>query len=795
VNPSEHNQLTQATDAARRTIFRAEAMQRHLERRSTTAVLRIRGAEARPAAWVQAVHRRFPRLTALMRPRARRVPALRQLTTTECGAACLAMILSYHGRATEVAECRAAMDIGRDGATALSVAQAARRYGLRVSAFSLGLDALPHLQLPAIAHWQFDHFVVLERWSSAHAEIVDPKVGRRRLTAAEFAADFTGVALTFDPGVGFERRAAAGPVWRAYLARLLRAAGVRRLLAQILGASLLLQLLALALPLATHTLVDQILPLQQSGTMATLGVGMAVVTLAQMVTGWLRATLLMTLQARLDTQMMLGFVEHILALPFRFFQQRSSGDLLMRLSSSTIIRETLTNQTVSALLDGALVLGSLVVLLVVSPLFGLLAFGLGLLQIVLLLGTARRAHDLAQRDLAAQAESQAYLVEALAGIVMVKASGAEDRAFDRWSSLFFKRLNVGIQRSRLSATVETGLTTLQLASPLLFLWLGAWQVLGGALSLGTMLALTTLATSALTPLASVVASGQELQLVGAHLERIADVVEAEPEQERLSVRPAPQLTGALELHDVSFRYDAHSPAVLRNISLTVAPGQKIALVGRSGSGKSTLAKLLLGLYVPTTGEIRYDGIPLQRLDYRTLRSQFGVAPQEVFLFSGSIRENIVFNAPDVSYAQVVAAARLAAIHDDIMRMPMGYETLVAEGGSALSGGQRQRIALARALIHQPAILVLDEATSHLDLATERIVEEHLSSLVCTRIVIAHRPSTIRNADRILVLDGGEIIASGTHEELLAQSDLYAALAQSQEPAAASDTYRAPKLVA
>jgi ATP-binding cassette subfamily B protein len=792
VDVSEHNQPAHA-DAAPRTLFRPEAVQRYMERRSIIVVPRLRGAAGRPPTWLRALRRRFPRLST--RIGARRVPVLQQLTMTECGAASLAMILSYYGRATSVAECRAAMDIGRDGVTARVIVDTARRYGLSVNAFALDLDDLPNIQLPAIVHWQFDHFMVLERWSSTQAEVVDPRVGRRKLTTAEFAADFTGVALTFAPGVAFGRRSAAAPAWRAYLIRVLRAVGVGRMLAKVLGASLLLQLVGFTLPLTTHMVVDKVLPLQQSGTITIFGMGIALVTLTQMVTAKLRATLLITLQAQLDMQMMLGFVEHVLSLPFRFFQQRTSGDLLMRLGSNTVIRETLTDETVSSLLDGALVLTSLAVLLVVSPFFGLLALALGLLQVALLLGTARRAHDLAQRDLVAQADSQTYLVEALAGIEMVKACGAEERAFERWSNLFFKRLNVSIQRSHFSATIETLLETLQLASPLLFLWLGAWHVLGGTLSLGTMLALTTLATSALTPLASLVASGQQFLLVGAHLERIADVIEARPEQDRISVRPAPKLTGALELHDVSFRYDAQSPAVLRNISLAVAPGQKVALVGRSGSGKSTLAKLLLGLYAPTAGEVFYDGAPLQGLDYRTLRSQLGVVPQDVFLFSGSIRENIIFNAPDVSHAQLVAATRLAAVHDDIMRMPMGYETLVAEGGSALSGGQRQRIALARALIHQPAILVLDEASSHLDTATERIVEENLTGLVCTRIVIAHRLSTVCNADHILVLDDGEIVARGTHEELVAQSDLYAALVRSQGLTAAPEAHHAPELVA
>jgi ATP-binding cassette, subfamily B, bacterial len=305
--------------------------------------------------------------------------------------------------------------------------------------------------------------------------------------------------------------------------------------------------------------------------------------------------------------------------------------------------------------------------------------------------------------------------------------------------------------------------------------MGTLLVLDGKMSLGTMLALNAIATAFLLPLSSLVSNGQRLQLVGAHLERLADVLTAESEQQLQPVQTAPKLTGNIEFQQVSFRYDANAPLVLHNISFTIEPGQKIALVGRSGSGKSTLAKLLLGLYLPTSGEILYDNIPLQSLNWRSLRRQFGVVLQESFLFSGSIRQNISLNHPSLSLEKIIAAAKLAAIHDDIMQMPMGYQTRIAEGGSGLSGGQRQRLSLARALAHQPAMLLLDEATSHLDVVTESIIEHNLHNLSSTRIAIAHRLSTIRNADTILVLDQGTIVEQGNHEQLLRLDGHYAAL--------------------
>jgi ABC-type bacteriocin/lantibiotic exporter with double-glycine peptidase domain len=524
----------------------------------------------------------------------------------------------------------------------------------------------------------------------------------------------------------------------------------------------------------TKVLVDRVLPLHIVTVMPILGIGMLILILAQAVTSYLRAVLLIYLQARIDTRMMLGFFDRLLALPLRFFEQRTTGDLLMRLGSNAMIRETLTTQTLSIILDGAFVLGYLVLLLVQEPFFGIVVLLVGMLQVLLLLGTTPQVHDLMQQDLFAQAESQSYLVEALTGIMALKASGGEDRAFDHWSNLFFKQLNVSLQRNHLAAVIETAMQSLRTFSPLLLLWIGALSVLDGTMSLGTMLALNAIATSFLIPLSSLVSNGQRLQLVGAHLDRLTDVLTAEPEQELQGVQTAPLLTGRIELNQVSFRYDPNALPVLHNISLTIEPGQKIALVGRSGSGKSTLAKLLLGLYLPTEGEILYDDIPLQALNWRTLRSQFGVVLQEPFLFSGSIRQNIAANHPSLAFEQVKAVAQLAAIHDEIMQFPMAYETRIA-GGTGLSGGQCQRLAVARALAPKPAILLLDEATSHLDVVTESLVEQNLSQLSCTRIVIAHRLSTIRNADTIFVLDRGTVVEQGSHEELLTKDGHYASL--------------------
>ena len=701
------------------------------------------------------------------------------MSEVECGLACLTMILNYYGHGIFLSELRDRLGVARDGVSALEIVRAARDHGMRVRAVSLQRNDLRFVALPAIVHWEFDHFLVVERWSAQRVDVVDPARGRCRLTGEEFDAGFTGVVIVLEPGAAFDRRAgvAARRTFGGYILQYLRHAPGTFL--QILGVSLLLLLLGLALPILTKVVVDQVLPFQMRGVMPVLAIGILVLFLAQTVGTLLRQWLLVYLRARVDISMMLGFVEHLLALPYKFFQQRSTGDLLSRVSSTTMLRELLSNQLLSTVMDSGLVVFYLLVLLWQSLPFGLLTLGVGLLEAMVLLLSNRSVSRLAGRELAAFGKSQGYLGEAVVGIATLKAASAEERAFDRWSNLFFDHLNISLRYNYVSGSVAAILTTLPLFGQLALLWVGATQVLNGSITIGTMVALLALAAEFFTPLTSLVSSGQQFQLVRANLDRIRDVTEAELEQPQRAARPAPQLSGQLQMDGVGFRYSPTSPQVLRAIDLTVLPGQRIAIVGVSGSGKSTLGKLLLGLYLPTEGDICYDGLSLQDVNLQELRRQFGAVLQESALFSGSILSNITLSNPLMEREGVVEAAKLAAIHDDIVAMPMEYDTFVSEGGSALSGGQRQRLAIARAIAHKPAIILLDEATSHLDVETERRVAENLRTLACTQIIIAHRLSTIRDADTILVLDQGTIVEQGNHHDLLRRGGHYARLVRQQ----------------
>jgi ATP-binding cassette, subfamily B, bacterial len=708
----------------------------------------------------------------------KRLPEVRQMSEVECGLACLTMILHYYGCRTSLSELRTGSGVGRDGLSALQLVRTARRYGMRVRAISLKRSEFRFVSLPAIVHWEFNHFLVVEKWSRKHVSVVDPAQGRYRLTHDDFDAGFTGVVILLEPGATFDRGTApARGAFRTYVLQYVRKAPGTFL--QILGVSLLLLLIGLSLPLLTKVVVDQILPFQMRNVMPVLGIGILALFFAQTVAALLREWMLVHLRARIDIHMMLGFVEHLLALPYSFFQQRSTGDLLARVSSNAMLREILSNQLLSAVLDSGLVTVYLVILLWQSLPFGLLTLAVGLLQVLVLLLSNRPVGRLARRELTAFGKSQGYLGEALVGIATLKASGAEHRAFDRWSNVFFDHLNISVRYNYVSGTVTAILAGLPTFGQLGLLWVGATQVLNGSITLGTMVALMALAGAFFAPLASLVSSGQQFQLVGANLDRIGDVMDADPEQDGQVLSPTPRLSGQIRVEDVGFRYAQTGPAVLHQLDLTVEAGNRVAIVGPSGSGKSTLGKLLLGLYAPTEGAVFYDGYPLEHLNRQEVRQQFGVVLQESVLFSGSILSNITLSDPALDRERVIEAAKTAAIHQDIVAMPMGYDTFVSEGGSALSGGQRQRLAIARAVAHKPTILLLDEATSHLDVETEQEVARNLQTLACTQIIIAHRLSTVRDADIVLVLDQGTIVERGPHHELIRRDGRYARLVRQQ----------------
>jgi ATP-binding cassette subfamily B protein len=721
----------------------------------------------------------FPSLEKLARTRRNhRVPFVQQLEATDCGPACLAMVLSLLGRDVNLDEVReAAGGSGRDGTDALSIVRAAEWFGLRSRGLSiLDVDQLTYLPGGSILHWEFSHFVVFDRLTKRGVEIVDPAMGRRVISIERFRESFTGVALVFEPGDEFEPKRRGngrlGWYWR-------QLSGQRDVLSRVIVTSILLRVFALALPLVTAVIVDRVVPRNDRHLLLVVAIGLGGLLVFQMVTTLVRSHLLLQLRTNLDTRLTLGFVDYLSRLPYDFFQRRSAGDLLMRVNNNATVREMLTSNTLSAMLDGVLVVGYAVLILLVAPLMGVIVIGMGIVQIAVFYIARRSYRDLMARSLEAQARSQSYLVEMLHGMETLKAAAAESRSVERWSNLYVDELNVALDRGRLSARVDAVSSLLTTGSPLAILLIGALQVLTGAITLGEMLAINSLAIGLLTPLSTMVNSALQLQLLGGYMDRIDDVLRTPPEQTGKDLARAPKITGRVSLQNVSFRYGDNLPFVVRNVSVEIRPGMTVAIVGRSGCGKSTLARMIAGLYVPTEGRIVYDGLDLVRIELKSLRRQIGVVFQAPSLFAGSVRAAISMSDPNAAFDQIVTAAQTAVVDEDIRAMPMGYETILADGGASLSGGQRQRIALARALVHKPSLLILDEATSALDSETERRVSRNLEDMRCTRIILAHRLSTIVHADLILVMNNGEVIESGNHQELLARDGHYANLVAAQ----------------
>ena len=580
----------------------------------------------------------------------RRVPVVLQMTLNDCGAACLTAVLRAHGHHTTLAECRLRTGGGRDGVTARAIAHAARSYGLSTTAYRADPATLDQVPLPAVAHWEDVHFVVLEHVGHRRIEIMDPALGRRTLTDEEVARDLGRAVVSLRPGPAFALR----PPTREHRPRLPAGvrqaiAGCRSLIAAALVASLALSLLMLGVPILTALLVDDVMVARDAGLLPALGVAALVAAAAFLAISQARTAALVALQRRIDGSITRSILRHLLALPLSFFQQRAGGDLLSRLlASSAVIRELVTTQLLGVVLDGGFMIVYLVLLLVAAPDLGAIVAAFGVAQALVLLASRGRARRLRQRHLLAQSKAHSVLFQMLTGIATVKATGSEGRVFDAWSRRFEIENALDARQNGVEASVQNATTVLRTLAPLALLWFGAPSVLDGTLALGSLIALQTLALAFLQPLSSVITNAQHLQVVGAHIERLRDVLDAAPEPTESSPGVARSLSGHIELRSVSFAYDSWTAPVLREVSLVIEPGQKVAVVGPSGSGKSTLGLLLLGLLTPNSGEILYDGVPLADLGRPKVRSGFGVVLQEPFVFGETVRSNIAGNQPQMS---------------------------------------------------------------------------------------------------------------------------------------------------
>ncbi len=707
-----------------------------------------------------------------------RYPYVPQHDETDCAAACLAMIAAYYGARLGLAQLRDMANVSADGATLWSVARAAESLGFAARGLRLEDESLSRLHLPAIVHFKGMHYVVLYSIGRRSVVVGDPQRGRRRLRWADFLEQWTGVALELTPA---RQLTITGEHARGSLRRFLPTVRPHRgVIAEVMLASLLLSVLGLGVPVFMQTVIDRVLVNRSVDLLNMLLLGVLVLTVFTTLMKSLRSIMMVHVATHVDARLLADFFRHVFRLPIRFFDLRRVGDIVSRVSENRQLRDAMAGTIPSMMLDGVLALSYFTLLgyyNLTMALFVLATIPAYVLLIVCFTPSLKRNE---QDQFEKRTDASNYLIESVAGMGTVKAMAAENHVRWQMEDLFVESM-LTARKGAYLATAYSGLASLlQVACTVLFLWLGARQVLAGAMTVGQLLAFFTVAGNVVAPVLGLVRAWQSLQRVRNSVDRLNDVFDAEVEQDVKETLPLPSdIQGRIRLEKVTFSYQGDvEEAALREVSLEIEPGEQIAVVGRSGSGKTTLMKLLLGLYQPTQGRVSIDHHDLRRVDLAAIRRRVGAVPQDVYLFSGTVAENIALADPGASMQRIIAAAQAAHAHDFIVELGLGYQTKVGERGQSLSGGQRQRIALARALLREPAILLLDEATSALDNVSEREVQSNLKELARgrTTLIIAHRLTTVRHADRIVVMDEGRIVGQGTHAELLKEGGLYADLA-------------------
>ncbi|MGI5391310.1 NHLP family bacteriocin export ABC transporter peptidase/permease/ATPase subunit [Streptomyces sp. CA-251251] len=708
-----------------------------------------------------------------------RTPTVLQMEAVECGAASLAMVLGHYGRHVPLEELRIACGVSRDGSRASNLLKAARGYGFTAKGMQMDLAALAEVTAPAILFWEFNHYVVYDgvgrRFGRRGVFINDPGKGRRFVTLEDFDTSFTGVVLTMEPGEDFTRGGRKPGVLGAMPARLRGTAGT--LPAAVL-ASLLLVAVGAAVPALSRTYIDMFLIGGQTSLLGVLFTSMAACVLLTVVLTWLQQANLLHGRIISSTLSSARFLRHLLRLPVTFFSQRSPADLVQRLQSNDAVAETLARDLAAAGVDAIVVVLYAVLLYTYDPQLTFVGIGVALLNILAMRIVIRLR---ATRTAKLRADTARLTNTAYTGLQLIetmKATGGEDGYFRKWAGQHATTLEEQQRLGVPSAWLGVVAPTLATLNSALILWIGGMRAVEGHISVGLLVAFQALVVRFTAPLTRLNGVAGRIQDFAADVARLKDVenFRTDPLYDRPGgVDSTRRLHGHVELQNISFGYNPLDKPLLSGFDLTVGPGQQVALVGGSGSGKSTVSRLISGLYTPWDGVIRVDGQRIEDIPRGALASSVSFVDQDVFLFEGSVRDNVALWDPSVPDDAVVDALRDAALYDVVTRRPGGIHSRVEQDGRNFSGGQRQRLEIARALVRRPSILVLDEVTSALDAETEQVVMDNLRRRGCACVVIAHRLSTVRDSDEIVVLAHGTVVERGRHEELVAHGGAYAAL--------------------
>ena len=684
---------------------------------------------------------------------ARRLPVFLQTEAAECGLASLGMIACFHGHRIDLAGLRRRFTVSLKGATLAYLMQVAGHLHLAPRPLRLELDELPVLRAPCVLHWDMNHFVVLKSADSRGAVIHDPAFGVRRLSMAEVSKHFTGIALELSPTSEFhpvdERRRVRirdllGPV-----------VGLKRSLAQVFILAIALQAVAIVSPFYMQWAVDGAVVSADRDLLTVLGLGFLMLAVIQVGLSVMRSWLVLYLSTTLNLQWLANVFTHLLRLPVSYFEKRHLGDVVSRFGAVNNIQRTLTSSFVEALIDGAMAIATLAMMTIYS-----LALTMAAAAAVSLYGILRwlfyePLKRATEEHIVHAAKQQSHFLETVRGVQSIKLFGRQEERRSRWLNLVVDAVNQDLATQKLGLGFRFANSLVFGVERIAIVWLGALLVLDSAFSVGMLFAFMAYKEQFSARVAGLIDKMIELRMLNLQGERLADIVLTPPEEESPAA-PPDAIDASLEVRALSFRYSDMEPFVLLNCSFAVPPGESVAIVGPSGGGKTTLIKLMLGLLAPTDGKIFAGGIDILKLGIDRYRKLVGTVMQDDQLFAGSIADNICFFDPAPDQASVEHFARLAAVHEDIIAMPMAYNTLIGDMGAALSGGQKQRILLARALYKRPRLLFLDEATSALDVQKERAVNDAIRSLKLTRIIIAHRPETIASAERVIVLQAGKV---------------------------------------
>lgn len=687
----------------------------------------------------------------------RKIPVILQIESSECGLACLAMIIGYYGYESDIVNLRKKYPISQKGATLSTIVRIADKLSLTARPLKLELDELDKLRLPCILHWDLNHFIVLKSVSATRVTIIDPAFGEKTLTYDQVSSHFTGIALELWPDSNFEEKKDKINVHIFKLFSEIR--GLWKSLGQILILALVLEVFSMVAPFFMQWVIDNVIVSADLNLLTTLAIGFGLLMVLSSLISLLQAWVIMHMSTTLNIQWKANIFNHLVNLPTNFFQKRHLGDIISRFSSIDSIQKTLTTSFITAILDGLMTIFTLVLMFIYSV-------ELTWITIITIIIYAtirwiwyyplRRATE---NQIVHAAKQSTHFMETMRGIKTIKQFGKQDYRQATWLSLFVNQINAGLTTQKLNLMFNFLNTLLFGLQNIFIVWLGATIVLEGKFTVGILMAFIAYKNQFGSRVSSLIDKFIEVRMLSLHGERLADIVLTNQDKINnyiCSTESREIKNIEVDVKSLKFRYSEDETWILKGISLNIPEGQSIAIVGPTGCGKTTFMNILLGNLDPEEGEVKIGGQKVNQIGASIIRDLVAYVAQEDVLFAGSIIENISF-FDDVQQHEVESYAKMVAIHDEIMAMPMGYQTLVGDMGNILSGGQKQRILLARALYKKPKILFLDEATSHLDIIKEKKINDMIKSLKITRIIIAHRPETIASVDRIISFDHGYIV--------------------------------------